>query len=30
MAQELRLDTEDMIFNDYASVIARWLERNSE
>ena len=29
-AAELRLDTEDLIFNDYASVIARWLERNSE
>ena len=28
--EELRLDAEDLIFNDYASVIARWLERNSE
>ena len=28
--EELRLDTEDLIFNDYASVIARWLEKNSE
>ncbi len=25
---ELRLDADDLIFNDYASVIARWLERN--
>ena len=29
-AEELRLDVEDMIFNDYASVIARWMEKNSE
>ncbi|MDE0088140.1 MAG: hypothetical protein OXU23_20635 [Candidatus Poribacteria bacterium] len=29
-AEELRLDAEDLIFNDYALVIARWLERNSE
>ena len=29
-AEELRLDTEDLIFNDYASVIVRWLEKNSE
>ena len=29
-AAELRLDAEDLIFNDYASVIARWLEKNSE
>jgi len=29
-AVELRLDAEDLIFNDYAAVIARWLEKNSE
>ena len=29
-AIELRLDAEDLIFNDYAAVIARWLEKNSE
>lgn len=29
-AEELRLDAGDLIFNDYASVIARWLEKNSE
>ena len=29
-AEELRLDAEDLIFNDYASVIVRWLEKNSE
>ena len=29
-AVELRLDAEDLIFNDYATVIARWLEKNSE
>ena len=28
--EELQLDAEDLIFNDYASVIARWLERNSQ
>ena len=27
---ELRLDVGELIFNDYASVIARWLEKNSE
>ena len=29
-AVELRLDAEDLIFTDYAAVIARWLEKNSE
>lgn len=29
-AVELRLDAEDLIFNDYAAVIAKWLEKNSE
>ena len=29
-AEELRLDVDDLIFNDYASVIIRWLERNNE
>ena len=29
-AEELRLDAEDLIFNDYASVIVRWSEKNSE
>ena len=29
-AVELRLDAENLIFNDYAAVIARWLEKNSE
>ena len=28
--KELRLDVEDLIFNDHASVIARWIEKNSE
>ncbi len=28
-AEELRLDVEDLIFNDYAAVIARWMEMNS-
>ena len=28
--EELRLDIEVLIFNDYASVIVRWLERNNE
>ena len=27
--EELQLDAEDLIFNDYASVIARWLEKNN-
>ena len=29
-AEELQLDVEDLIFNDYASVIARWIGKNSE
>lgn len=29
-AEELRLDVEDLIFNDYPSVIVRWSEKNSE
>lgn len=29
-AEELRLDVEDLIFTDYASVISMWMEKNSD